>query len=339
MEIRKFLISNVARFPRGIVSKAAEHFGVTRQAVQRHMRELVKEGLIAKDGSRSKTTYKLVTVRHATERFTLKGLQEDLVYSEWLIPKIAHLLNANARQIWSYGFTEMLNNAIDHSESEFVLLVCDANAHAVEVLIIDFGIGIFNKISSNFNLGGELQAVHELMKGKLTTDPTRHSGEGIFFTSKMMSKFAVSSGSLYFSRDANSSWVIDSTSGKDRKGTMFSLNQTNESEIHPKDIYSQFTNEDSAFSKTNIQVGMYLHGNNELVSRSQAKRLMNRVELFQTVMLDFEGVESIGQAFADEVFLVYANSHPETNIIPVNAGPGVNSMIQRAKAIDANALK
>ncbi len=37
-----------------------------------------------------------------------------------------------------------------------------------------------------------------------------------------------------------------------------------------------------------------------------------RFERFQTVVLDFTGVEEIGQDFADEVFRVFQRAHPAT---------------------------
>ena len=51
-------------------------------------------------------------------------------------------------------------------------------------MIDDDGEGIFKKIKNALNLLDEKQAVLELAKGKLTTDPSRHTGEGIFFTSR-----------------------------------------------------------------------------------------------------------------------------------------------------------
>jgi hypothetical protein len=68
-----------------------------------------------------------------------------------------------------------------------------------------------------------------------------------------------------------------------------------------------------------------------LVSRSQAKRLLNRFERFKVVILDFDGVQEIGQAFADEIFRVFPNSHPATEIRDLNASHQVQKMISRAK--------
>ncbi|MFH0342837.1 MAG: STAS-like domain-containing protein, partial [Chromatiales bacterium] len=67
-----------------------------------------------------------------------------------------------------------------------------------------------------------------------------------------------------------------------------------------------------------------------LVSRSQAKRLLTRVERFKTVTFDFTEVDYIGQAFADEVFRVFASRHPEVELIAIKANASVKRMIQRA---------
>lgn len=69
-----------------------------------------------------------------------------------------------------------------------------------------------------------------------------------------------------------------------------------------------------------------------LLSRSQAKRLLSRFEKFEEVMLDFKDVQTIGQAFADEIFRVFALQHPEVSIIAINTTPEVQQMINRAKS-------
>lgn len=48
-------------------------------------------------------------------------------------------------------------------------------------------------------------------------------------------------------------------------------------------------------------------------------------------ILDFAGIDEIGQAFADEIFRVYSLQHPEVRIAPANTGPEVKRAIKRAK--------
>ena len=65
---------------------------------------------------------------------------------------------------------------------------------------------------------------------------------------------------------------------------------------------------------------------------------MARVDQFKTVVLDFHGIDKVGQAFADEIFRVYSRGHPDIEIIPKNATPEVQQMIQRARTQWASEL-
>ena len=97
--------------------------------------------------------------------------------------------------MWSYAFSEMINNVMDHSQAENVKIIIEQDYINTHVAILDDGIGIFKKIKEHFGFSTLDEAICELFKGKLTTDMENHSGEGIFFSSKMMDGFfIVSSG-------------------------------------------------------------------------------------------------------------------------------------------------
>ena len=64
-----------------------------------------------------------------------------------------------------------------------------------------------------------------------------------------------------------------------------------------------------------------------LLSRSQAKKLITRFDKFLEVVFDFQGVTEIDQAFADEVFRVFRNMHPNVHLVPINCSPTVQRMI------------
>jgi len=61
--------------------------------------------------------------------------------------------------------------------------------------------------------------------------------------------------------------------------------------------------------------------------------VLNRVELFKTVIFNFEGVPTIGQAFADEIFRVFTNTHPQIEVVVIHANSEVKRMIAAAKAV------
>jgi hypothetical protein len=99
-----------------------------------------------------------------------------------------------------------------------------------------------------------------------------------------------------------------------------------------KKIFDQYTSgENYGFNKTVVPVKLIQYGNDKLISRSQAKRLLARIELFKIVMFDFQEIDSIGQAFADEIFRVFANQHPDIELAPMHANAAVTQMIKRAK--------
>jgi len=101
-----------------------------------------------------------------------------------------------------------------------------------------------------------------------------------------------------------------------------------------KEIFDRYAaaQDDYAFSRTRVLVALakLSHGK-KLVSRSQAKRVMARLERFTEVVLDFEGIEEIGPAFADEIFRVFRTEHPETHITLINSTDEVLRMIRRAE--------
>jgi hypothetical protein len=65
-------------------------------------------------------------------------------------------------------------------------------------MIHDDGEGIFKKLRRELDLADARHAVLELSKGKVTTDPAHHTGEGIFFTSRMFDSFFIHAGNIWF---------------------------------------------------------------------------------------------------------------------------------------------
>ena len=265
-------------------------------------------------------------------RYPLKGLEEHTVVDEFIAPLIESLPD-NVKQIIYYGATEMLNNAIDHSEGTSVTVIVEVDVQRVLIIISDDGVGIFNKIQKSFHLENPEDSIIELCKGKLTTDPTRHTGEGIFFTSRVCDGFLIHSGILLFAYEQDIDMLLNGAN-EINEGTMVSLEVNKDTKRMLAEVFDKFTSgeEEFGFTRTHFPVKVAEYGPDKLMSRSIAKRVLNRFSQFKEVMLDFKDVEFIGQAFADEIFRVYAKSHPEVHILPINAVPAVQKMINRAQA-------
>jgi len=237
----------------------------------------------------------------------------------------------NILQICHHGFTEMVNNAIDHSEGTNLKIRALRTYTSIELQVSDNGVGIFNKIQREFNLDDPLHAILELSKGKLTTDPAHHSGEGIFFTSRIFDRFTILSDKLSFEHlESDNDWLLEN---KDTvfAGTLVNMRIDLRSKQTTQQVFNRYTSDDFGFTKTHVPVFLARYGNENLVSRSQAKRLLTRFERFREIVLDFDNVESIGQAFADEIFRVFANQNPSVHLIPMNTNQQVRKMIAHVK--------
>lgn len=335
--VRRFIIENLDDHPSDIAKVTAEKFTCTRQAVHKHIQRLIDEGAISQEGQTRNKTYKLSQLVVWEKEYKLDDkLTEDAVWRQDVAPSLGRLPE-NVASIWHYGFTEMFNNAIDHSEGKMITLSVEKTAASTTISLYDDGVGIFRKIQAAAGLLDERHAVLELAKGKFTTDPANHSGEGIFFTSRMFDDFDILSGGVFFSHEFHDrgDWIQEVH--KAMAGTLVTMTLHNHTSRTMKKVFAKFTTgEDFGFSKTVVPVALARYGDDNLVSRSQAKRLLSRVDRFKTVVFDFSGVASIGQAFSDEVFRVFAARHPSIEITVVNASVDVRRMISRARVHDTD---
>lgn len=331
--VRHFIIDHVEEHPSDITRRAAERFGITRQAVSRHLRHLVSQGVLTQEGNTRSRKYGLTTIEDWTEFYPITTtLGEDQPWRQKVAPSLGELPR-NALAIWHYGFTEMFNNAIDHSEGASIGIRLQRTAEATEMMVWDDGVGIFKKIQTALGLLDERHSLLELAKGKFTTDPAHHTGEGVFFTSRMFDDFGILSRGLYFSHHADSpvDWLLDARSGW--PGTSVFMKLRNRTRRTSKKVFDQYTSgDDYGFTRTVVPVSLASYGDDNLISRSQAKRMLARVDRFKTVVLDFSSVEAVGQAFADEVFRVFPGEHPEVTIVEVHTNSAVKRMVARARA-------
>lgn len=319
-------------------TRLAQAGGVSRQVANGYLQALVRDGLVDAEGTTLARVYQLKTLTEVSRRYTREGLEEDIVWRELVSPVVADLPD-NVRNIWHYASTEMINNAIDHSGAAHVQVEVRRNALYTDVLVADDGLGIFVKIQQALDLHDPRESILELAKGKLTTAPEQHTGEGIFFTSRGVDFFEIESHHLRFRHAPKADDAIVEQA-QDTRGTRIHMWLANQSPRVMRDIFTAYMDpEEFTFDKTVVPLRLAQYEGEKLVSRSQAKRVASRFERFSRVELDFAGVSEIGQAFADELFRVFAAAHPAIRITPVNTEPAVAQMIRRAVAAGAAAAQ
>jgi len=291
--------------------------------------EAVKEALEARSENRHPSRRAKIVVSDDVisweKSSSLSGLQEHEVWRE-----IVQMLNLDSKcgaaDIIPMAFNEMLNNAIDHSEGSEVKIKFKVTPDFWSFEILDDGCGVFAKIMKEFGLTNTLESVAELSKGKQTTAPKAHSGEGIFFTSKAVDLFQLSSDGIQ--------WTVDNLLGdfsvgqvKNQKGTRVFCQLQVETKRRYIDVFKEFS-VDHHFLRTRPTVKLFETGV-IFVSRSEARRLLTGLGKFSEIQLDFEKVEAVGQGFVDEIFRVWAADNLDKKLIPINMNDAVSFMVNR----------
>lgn len=325
-----YLLEKIDSDQKDIVKKTTENFGVSSNTIYRYIKELLDHKMIEKV---KRGQYKL----HQNSQDIYLSRSKNQLNSEEIIYDlyVKELLKdypQNVRDIWNHAFSEMMNNVIDHSEAPDVILRIGITPLSTSIIICDNGIGIFKKIKEYFKFESLDMAVNELFKGKLTTDSENHSGEGIFFTSRMMDDFIIISDGKIFCHDKYDLNKIadlkDTGLGKDelfRTGTCVYMSLSNYSYKTTKEVFDEYSNIEGGFTKTRIPMKHMF--DDSPVSRSQAKRVCNRLNRFKEVELDFKDIEWMGQGFAHQLFVVFPRKHPEVKLNPVNMNEDVQKML------------
>jgi anti-sigma regulatory factor (Ser/Thr protein kinase) len=321
-----------------------EEIDVSRQYVNLIISELVAEGKAVKIGGTRNAFYvsKAYLALHPEavphsfkKRYLNRSLEEHQVFLE-IEDKLPRLkeLPENVRSIFTFGFSEMLNNAIEHSGSKLISVEVMTRDTFLSFAVNDAGIGVFRNIMKKRNLKSEIEAIQDLLKGKTTTMPKSHSGEGIFFTSKAGDMFTLDSfGQELLVNNVTGDITAKATSAV-KRGTRVVFKIDTTSDRHLNDIFKKFTNigngSDYGFDKTEIRVKLFTSGGVH-ISRSQARRILAGLDKFKVILLDYENVPLVGQSFADEIYRVFQKRHPDIRIEDENMSEGVRFMVERAK--------
>lgn len=317
----------------------------SRQYVNKVIANLVRQKKLVKGGStrgafyvEPKNEHLATALTRVHLRLSNKDLKEHEVLDDVRLKALFFpTIKKNVQDIFNFGFSEMLNNAIDHSDSKFIEVDVFKDKQNLMFVVSDTGIGAFRSIRTKKKLDSELSAIQDLLKGKTTTMPQAHSGEGIFFTSKMADLFRLESFEYRLRIDNKLKDVFVELLKPSKKGTRVVFQIALNSKRHTTDIFQKYvSNPDTlAFDKTDVQIKLYTMGTIH-VSRSQARRVLAGLDKFKTIVLDFNQVPTIGQGFADEIFRVFAGRHPEIAIKTTNTNEAVRFMIDRVEKPQAS---
>ena len=313
------------------ISKKGD-FG-NRTYVSKNLARLINENRVKKEKiGREVKYYTTDYVIGLEENLKLKGLREDEIWAK--LRKTTTFLNdlsEHAENILYFAFTEMLNNAIDHSRSGVGYVKIWLENDKLKFIVKDNGIGVFKNVMVKKKLSSEPDAARELIKGKLTTAARRHSGEGIFWTSKIADRFVLKSYTYELILDNQIEDYTILPLKKSLIGTEVYFEIAKNTKKSLQKLFREYTfdKEHLTLDTTVIPINLFSEGD-IWISRSQAKKILTGLEKYKKIIFNFAGVEVIGQAFADEIFRVFNIVHPEIELEPINMSESVKLMVSHA---------
>jgi len=334
METIQKILALIKNSKGGVTADSLEkELGYSRQYIVRLLSRLISQGKIHRLGKTRAAKYYPGYANNEINRLELVkerlGLSEYVVFDE--VTKRMQLntrLNRNCLTIFDYAFTEMLNNAIDHSQSKKVWVDVGIDHANITFIIKDLGIGAIESIKRGFEISDDFLALEHLFKGKQTTAKEAHSGQGIFFTSKVVDIYRIATSGMEFTIDnINTDEFLGDI--RQKKGTTVTCKIKLNTRRKIKDIFEKYTGDDYEFNQNIVKINLSKY--KRLMSRSEAKRLLLGLDEYSVLDFNFKNVDEVGQGFCDEMFRVYANRNPGKVLSYHGASDVVRYMIERSR--------
>jgi anti-sigma regulatory factor (Ser/Thr protein kinase) len=334
--LTQWITAAAIQHPTDLDAELVARTGVSLRSARRVLGKLVALNWLVREGSTRRPVYRPGLLRQVVRRYDLAGLEEDVPWARDFAPFFT--LPASVNRLVQHSFCELLNNAIDHSGGQHVTVSLRQTAGHAQLLVSDDGRGVFEQIAQTFAIANPQLAMLELSKGKLTSQPQRHSGQGLFFTSKLADVFDLHANAVAFQQRA---W--DARGWRPQQRTLqhggtsvyasFALDTT-----RTLDAVRQAHSADGrgmGFDRTVVPLRLITSDVTGLESRAQARRAGARLSEFCRAEVDFDGVPHVGHAFADELFRVLKREQPALELVPVNMSPAVAAMVDSVRRAEA----
>ena len=334
METTQKILALIKKNKEGVTADFLEReIGYSRQYIVRLLSRLMSQGKIHRRGKTRAAKY--YPGAASNEINSLELVKERQCLSEYVVfeevvkrLRLKTRLNRNCLTIFDYAFTEMLNNAIDHSYSKKVWVSVGIDHAAITFIIKDLGIGAIESIKQGFEISDDFLALEHLFKGKQTTAKEANSGQGIFFTSKTVDIYKIATSRMEFTIDnIKADEFLSDT--RQKKGTTVTCTIKINTRRKIKDVFDKYTGDDYEFDRNVVKINLSKH--KRLMSRSEAKRLLLGLDEYSVLDFNFKNVDEVGQGFCDEIFRVYATRNPDKILSYHGASDVVRYMIERSR--------
>lgn len=330
--LTNWITAAASEHSQALAAHVEERTGASHRAVLSALKRLVDAQWLVRSGTPRRQVYTPGALRQVVRSYTLYGLQEDLPWQRDFAPHFA--LPRPIERMVQHGFTELVNNAADHSGGTSVTVSLRQTPSHVQLLVSDDGCGVFDKICTAFDIVDPQHAMLELSKGRLTSAPEAHTGRGLFFSSQLADVFDIHANNTAFQRRAwdGSGWKKGRALPRQGSSIYMAIALNTTRTLDGVMQAWSLAGDGIEFDRTVVQLRLLAGEGQALDSRAAARRVGTRLTPFKRAEIDFEGVTDVGHGFTDELFRVFAKANPQIELVATNATPRIEALVNSARA-------
>ena len=324
--VRSYILKNISEHPDNIIKDTSVHFDISVQAVYKHIKFLLNEGKIYK---RSHARFALSS--NNEKCFSLKissALNPNQVWDTFLKDHFSNV-RKNVYNICINGFIEVLKNAVKFSEGSSITIRFAQCSSIVSIWVTDNGTGIYEKIRRGHCYPDLRECAFQLSKGILSSSIDSSIGQSLYLISWCFDVFEICANGVCYHKDLNNDdWYIGSKESSS-SGTSVRMSIDINSERSLKDVCRDYRlKKNTGFADTHILVDLAVFDEENFLSRTQARRILHKLNKFSKITLDFTNAKVVGNAFVDEIFRVFHEKNPDIELEYINANPDIEFMIK-----------
>ena len=327
-QIKKFILDNISSHQRDIIQTAIQRFGISRQAVLKHMHSLINEKHVIAHGRTRDRFYELRPQVNYNKTIQVDdSFSPQLTINNHVLPHLS-LLPRNLIEIIQFSMSALFRNVADHSNASklyFKLYHTHDDFHAI---ISDNGIGIFGHIRTILHLESIQNSAIELAKGRVTTDKENRSGEELYTVLHLFDSTKIESNGIFlnfYNKDSS----FHSGSSSQRYGTRMHLKINPMSNRSCQKTFMKIfdPNKSSLFIPVNI---LKISENDQIDSRLQARSILRNIQGMKKINFDFNNINLIGPAFVDELVRNIRKVEQPIDIQWINSNEMIDMMMSNA---------
>ena len=327
-KIKNFILDNLSNHQKDIIQTAISRFGVSRQAVHKHMNSLIDDSKVLAHGTTKGRYYELVPTVNFSKSFVIDQSSSDLeLVKKHIIPHFKPLPK-NIYEIFEFSAFVLISNVIEHSSATKIFCKIYINHDNAHFVVSDNGVGIFGKIARKLKLTDLQLATLELAKGRLTNDPEDLAGAELNAVVRSFDTVKIESSKISLSYQSNDQkWKIKDSVQKYGSRIHLIINPFS-NKTCSETLFQVFNNENKYMR---IPLNLLQASKIKVMnSRNYVSNALRNVEGYEKIEFDFQNINLIGPTFANALISNTLKNNQYAEINWINSNETIDLLMARA---------